>query len=149
MTAVSYEYFILGSVVPIRVTCNQRGGWISAERPDDVTGELIIAHTLMSRLRDNWEVEEIDADRFEQLRRAFPERTAARYRYFTLGESNPVRVSYNAHGWKMGAEWVDPATGKLTFNNALLARLEQNWDADEINADEFDRLCRATTRLRP
>ncbi len=73
-----YEYFLLGDTRPVRIAYSERGFKMGAETPDRETGELKIEHTLMSRIEQSWEVEEIDAETFEKLCRAYPETMRAR-----------------------------------------------------------------------
>lgn len=46
------------------------------------------------------------------------------YKYFLLGNSVPVRVTFNEKGLKIGAEAPDQETGKLRIKNTLMSRLE-------------------------
>lgn len=69
MTALRYRYYILGNATYVRVTCNASGSKTGAEWLNPKTGRLEIAHTLLSRIEQNWEVEEIDAATFERMGR--------------------------------------------------------------------------------
>ena len=64
------------------------------------------------------------------------------YRYFVLGSMVPVRVTLAAFGLKRGTERPDPKTGRLVFDHALLLRLEQSHEVEEIDETEFHRRCR-------
>jgi hypothetical protein len=63
----THEYYLLGDTVPVRVTLGRTGTPIGAEVPDPETGELVIKNTVMSRLDQSWEVEQISKERFEEL----------------------------------------------------------------------------------
>ncbi len=62
------------------------------------------------------------------------------YRYFLLGNSTPVRVSYNREGLKIGAEVPDENMGSLRIANTYLSKIEQSGDVEEIDESEFLRL---------
>jgi hypothetical protein len=63
------------------------------------------------------------------------------YEYYVLGQSNPVRLTFNSHGLKMGAETPDPHTGDLIIDNTLISRVENSPDAEKINRERFEELC--------
>lgn len=70
----SHKYYLLGSSVPVRVTLNADGLKIGAEAPDRETGRLVIRNSLLSRLEQSPEVEEIDEDEFNRRCREFADR---------------------------------------------------------------------------
>ena len=63
------------------------------------------------------------------------------YRYFTLGQNNPVRVKLNAEGQEVNAEVPDPETQKLKIQTTMLSRLAVSPDTQEITSDTFNRMC--------
>lgn len=63
------------------------------------------------------------------------------YKYFLLGDTVPVRVTFNERGLKMGAETPDPEVKDLKLNMSMLSRLEQSYEVDEIDHGRFDALC--------
>ena len=65
------------------------------------------------------------------------------YRYYILGETRPVRIAYDEHGLRMGAETPDRETGELKFEHTLMMRVAESWEVEEIDAETFDKLCRA------
>lgn len=68
------------------------------------------------------------------------------YRYYLLGTQLPVRVCFNHKGLKIGAETVDQATGQLVIKNTLLSRIETSPDAEEIDQEQFETLCRDSVK---
>lgn len=64
------------------------------------------------------------------------------YRYYLLGESVPVKVTFNDRGLKMGAEAPDLETGQLVIKNTLMSRLEESPEVREIDEEEFLRRCK-------
>ena len=63
---MSYRYFLLGDSVPVRVVFDARGQKIGAETPDPRTGQLVARVTLLSRLEQSYEVEEISETEFRR-----------------------------------------------------------------------------------
>jgi hypothetical protein len=63
----SYQYFLLGERVPVRVPLDEDGLRMGAESPDPQTGELVIKNTLLSRLDQSPEVEEITQEKFDEI----------------------------------------------------------------------------------
>jgi hypothetical protein len=63
------------------------------------------------------------------------------YKYYKIGDASPVRVVFNVHGLKMGAEAPDAATGALHLRMDLLSRIETSPDAEEIDRTAFESLC--------
>jgi len=63
----TYRYFFLGNSVPVRVTLSAKGLKMGAEAPDPETGRLVIKNTLLSRLEQSPEVDEIDKAEFDRL----------------------------------------------------------------------------------
>jgi len=64
------------------------------------------------------------------------------YCYYSIGKANPIRVPLDRKGRKMGAEYLDLDTGQLRKDATLLSRIEQSWEAEEIDKDRFDLLCK-------
>lgn len=64
------------------------------------------------------------------------------YKYYLLGDTLPVRVTYNERGLKLGAEIPDAATGALRIQTTLLSKLETSHEVDEIDLSAFDARCR-------
>jgi len=60
------------------------------------------------------------------------------YKFYLLGTSTPVRITFNEGGLKVGAETVDHETGELVFNNSLLNRVETSSDVEEITEEDFE-----------
>jgi len=65
------------------------------------------------------------------------------YQYYILGETRPVRVTFDSDGLIMGAETIDPQTGRLKIGHMLLSRLNRSWEVEEIDQERFEELCRA------
>jgi len=63
------------------------------------------------------------------------------YKYYLLGESVPIRVSFNENGHKFGAEVPGDTQGELLYKNMYLGRIEQSFEVDEISEDEFRKQC--------
>ena len=64
------------------------------------------------------------------------------FKYYLLGESVPIRVTFNDLGHKIGAEVPDKNTGALLQKTTYLSRLEQSFEVIEMTADDFNRHCR-------
>lgn len=63
-----YKYFKIGSVNPVRVTCDDRGRHIGAESPDQENGgALKIAHTLLGTIGKDEDVDEITKQEFVEM----------------------------------------------------------------------------------
>ena len=65
-TKVTYQYFLLGDSVPVRVAFNDKGMKMGAEVPNQDKGELIQDATYLSRLEKSFEVEEITEEQFRE-----------------------------------------------------------------------------------
>ena len=63
----SFKYFTLGSSNPVRVRFNDAGERVKAETPDPETGGFKNRTTLLSRLAESPDAEEIDRGTFERL----------------------------------------------------------------------------------
>lgn len=63
---MTYEYFLLGESVPVRVAFNEKGLKIGAEVPNREKGELIQDATYLSRLAYSMEVEKITEQQFRE-----------------------------------------------------------------------------------
>jgi hypothetical protein len=63
---VTYEYFLLGESVPVRVAFNEKGLKIGAEVPNREKGELVQDATYLSRLERSFEVEKITEQQFRE-----------------------------------------------------------------------------------
>lgn len=63
------------------------------------------------------------------------------YKYYLLGNSMPLRVTFNENGLKMGAEAPDQDTGKLGIKNTFMSRIETSPEVEEITKDVFDQHC--------
>ena len=63
------------------------------------------------------------------------------YKYFRLYET-PVRVTVDVNGRFVGAEAPDLESGTLRFTHALLGRMEEGVESEEITKDEFIDRCR-------
>lgn len=59
------------------------------------------------------------------------------YQYFLLGDSVPVRVTFNDKGLKMGAEVPSREKGGLVYNHSYLDRVFNN---DMRNFDEVEEI---------
>ena len=75
-SGLTYKYYLLGDSVPVRVAFDEDGLEMGAETPDRDSGQLIIKHTLLSRIAISPEVEEISRDAFDQLCEQFIKKTA-------------------------------------------------------------------------
>lgn len=64
--AVTYQYFLLGDTVPIRVAFNTKGQRMGAEIPNREKGMLVQDATYLSRLEHSFEVEEITQEQFRE-----------------------------------------------------------------------------------
>lgn len=64
--AVTYQYFLLGDTVPVRVAFNAKGLHMGAEVPSREKGTLVQDATYLSRLEHSFEVEEITAEQFRE-----------------------------------------------------------------------------------
>lgn len=64
--AVTYQYFLLGDTVPIRVAFNAKGQRMGAEVPNREKRTLIQDATYLSRLEHSFEVEEITQEQFRE-----------------------------------------------------------------------------------
>lgn len=62
--AVSYQYFLLGDTVPVRVAFNAKGQRMGAEVPNREKGLLVQDATYLNRLATSFEVEEITQEQF-------------------------------------------------------------------------------------
>lgn len=62
--AVTYQYFLLGDTVPVRVAFNAKGLRMGAEVPNREKGVLVQDATYLSRLATSFEVEEITQEQF-------------------------------------------------------------------------------------
>lgn len=63
---MTYEYFLLGESVPVRVAFNEKGLKIGAEVPNREKGELVQDATYLSRLERSFEVEKITEQQFRE-----------------------------------------------------------------------------------
>ena len=61
---VTYQYFLLGESVPVRVAFNDKGMKMGAEVPNREKGELVQDATYLSRLERSFEVEKITEEQF-------------------------------------------------------------------------------------
>lgn len=59
------------------------------------------------------------------------------YEYFLLGESVPVRVTFNDKGMKMGAEVPNREKGQLVQDATYLSRLERSFEVEKITEQQF------------
>ncbi|MEZ5813839.1 MAG: hypothetical protein R3E13_03840 [Alphaproteobacteria bacterium] len=65
-TKVTYEYFLLGESVPVRVAFNDKGMKMGAEVPNREKGQLVQDATYLSRLERSFEVEKITEQQFRE-----------------------------------------------------------------------------------
>lgn len=63
---MSYQYFLLGDTVPVRVAFNAKGQRMGAEVPNREKGMLVQDATYLSRLATSFEVEEITQEQFHE-----------------------------------------------------------------------------------
>jgi hypothetical protein len=63
------------------------------------------------------------------------------YKYYVIGTSMPVRLTFNASGLKIGAEAPDVDSGQLKIRMDLLSRIETSPDVEEIDPSAFETLC--------
>lgn len=63
---MSYRYYLLGETLPVRVIFNEAGLKVGAETPDRRTGDLIAQPTLLSRIEQSPEVQEISEAEFQR-----------------------------------------------------------------------------------
>lgn len=63
---MTYQYFLLGNSVPVRVAFNEKGLRIGAEVPNREKGELVWDATYLSRLAYSMEVEKITEQQFRE-----------------------------------------------------------------------------------
>lgn len=63
---MTYQYFLLGESVPVRVAFNDKGMKMGAEVPNHEKGELVQDATYLSRLERSFEVEEITEEQFRE-----------------------------------------------------------------------------------
>ncbi len=63
---MTYEYFLLGESVPVRVAFNDKGMKMGAEVPNREKGELVQDATYLSRLERSFEVEKITEQQFRE-----------------------------------------------------------------------------------
>ena len=74
---------------------------------------------------------------------------ASRYKYYKIGDSNPVRVAYNDAGLKIGAERYDPEKDLMVPKATLLSVIERNPDSEEIDQTHFDKICEGLKKNTP
>lgn len=67
--------------------------------------------------------------------------SAPQYKYYVLGNTVPVRVTFNASGLKLGAEIPNRDTKALEIRVDMLSRLEQSPEVDEVDQVTFEMLC--------
>lgn len=60
-----YEYYILGSCIPIKVKYDKTGATVSAEKPDRESHKLILKSSLLTRVSFSDEIEEINQEQFD------------------------------------------------------------------------------------
>lgn len=65
----------------------------------------------------------------------------ATYKYYLLGDTVPIRVSFNDKGHEMGAQVPNKAKGELVYDGTYLSRIENSYEVEEITAEDFDRRC--------
>lgn len=70
------------------------------------------------------------------------------YKYYVIGESNPVRVTFNNHGRKIGAARIDPETGDFKRDNTLMSRIETSPDVAEIDQMRFEELRKSLSQKK-
>lgn len=63
---MTYEYFLLGESVPVRVAFNEKGLKMGAEVPNREKGQLVQDATYLSRLERSFEVEKITEQQFRE-----------------------------------------------------------------------------------
>lgn len=63
---MTYEYFLLGESVPVRVAFNEKGLKMGAEVPNREKGQLVQDATYLSRLEKSFEVEKITEQQFRE-----------------------------------------------------------------------------------
>lgn len=63
---MTYEYFLLGESVPVRVAFNDKGMKMGAEVPNREKGQLVQDATYLSRLERSFEVEKITEQQFRE-----------------------------------------------------------------------------------
>lgn len=63
---VTYQYFLLGESVPVRVAFNDKGMKMGAEVPSREKGELVQDATYLSRVERSFEVEKITEEQFRE-----------------------------------------------------------------------------------
>jgi len=65
------------------------------------------------------------------------------YRYYVIGQSNPVRIALDNDGLTIRVESLNHGTGQLQRSPELLRRIEQSWEVREITRGRFEALCTA------
>lgn len=63
---MTYQYFLLGESVPVRVAFNDKGMKMGAEVPNREKGQLVQDATYLSRLERSFEVEKITEQQFRE-----------------------------------------------------------------------------------
>lgn len=62
------------------------------------------------------------------------------YKYYLLGETVPIRVSFNDAGHMFNAEFPDKAKGSIRSNTAYLTRVCFSDEVAQITEDQFVQL---------
>lgn len=65
------------------------------------------------------------------------------HKYFILGESIPIKVTFNDKGHEIDAEVPDRKTGGLAHKATYLSRLSNSHEVEEISAEAFEIRCQA------
>jgi hypothetical protein len=64
-----------------------------------------------------------------------------RHEYYLLGDTVPIRVSFNKYGHRNGAEIPDRASGELRQDPTYLGRIMVSLEAEEISENEWRQRC--------
>jgi len=121
---VTYQYFMLGDCVPVRVAFNDKGLRIGAEVPDRDKGELVQDATYLSRLAVSFEVGSIAEQEFHGaselilIGHPYAERLTY-FRYAIFDEKWAIRIGVDDN-IKLGAEIFNSDTREFMPKDHLL-----------------------------
>lgn len=65
-----------------------------------------------------------------------------RYEYRLLGESVPIRITFDEQGLLRGAEVPDREKGCLVYNHMYLSRLELSDEVETLTEQQWEERCR-------
>jgi hypothetical protein len=65
------------------------------------------------------------------------------FKYYLIDDTLPVRVSFDEHGLKRGAEVPDAQHGSLVVRHTMMSKIETYPWITEIDRPQFDAACAA------